>query len=483
MSDLFDLTIDQLITDLKNKKISSIEVTKSYLARIKEYNKNINAYITVCDDLALAQAKKIDEEIAKGKFRLLSGLPMAIKDNFCIDGIRTTSGSNMLSDFYPNYTSTIVEQLFDVGAICLGKANLDEFSMGSSGTTSYYGYTKSPWKNNQGEHLVPGGSSSGSAAAVAAKLALAATGTDTGGSIRQPASYCGLVGIKPTYGTCSRYGIIPLANSLDQAGVLARNVKDAAIVMQAMAKKDEKDCTSISNNLDISKINGNIKGKKIGIPIECNNYKLNNDISKAWNDICKQLISCGAEIKEVSLPNMKSGIFAYYVICSVEASSALAKYDGIRCGLRASGDSVEDIYYNTRTQGFGYEVKRRIAIGNFILSNSKNDYYRLASKVRALIVQDCQNVFDQVDCLFMPTTSSTALSVEQFLNRSPVDAYLDDLFTVPASLAGLPALSLPGGLSSDNLPIGFQVIGKHFAESEILSVATAIENIMQNKDN
>jgi aspartyl-tRNA(Asn)/glutamyl-tRNA(Gln) amidotransferase subunit A len=409
----------------------------------------------------------------------MEGLPIAIKDLFCTEGVQTTAASHILEGFKPEYESTVTTNLFGNGAVMLGKANLDEFAMGSSNTSSYYGNVINPWKGKDGKDLVPGGSSGGSAAAVAAGMALAATGTDTGGSIRQPASYCGIVGLKPTYGRCSRWGIVAFASSLDQAGPMTKTVRDAAIMLGAMAGHDAKDSTSAPVAVPDfeAALTGDIRGMKIGIPKEYRVDNMPEEINKLWDNGIAMLRDAGAEVVDVTLPHTKYALGTYYIVAPAEASSNLARYDGLRYGLRVmdEGDSLDDMYMKSRAAGFGKEVQRRIMIGTYVLSAGYYDaYYNKALKVRRRIYEDFATAFGTVDAILAPTAPSAAFAIGDN-EDDPVKMYLNDVFTVPASLAGLPGLSVPTGLSAEGLPLGLQLIGKPFDEETVLRVGGVLE--------
>jgi aspartyl-tRNA(Asn)/glutamyl-tRNA(Gln) amidotransferase subunit A len=475
---LTHLTIAQAGADLAARKISAVELTTAHNAAVAQLNPLLNAYITTTPELALEQAKAADARIAAGAAGPLTGIPLAIKDLFCTAGVRTTAASKILEPFIPPYESTVSGKLLAAGAVCLGKANLDEFAMGSSNITSGYGPVISPWQRNGSDaKLVPGGSSGGSAAAVAARMALGATGTDTGGSIRQPASFTGLAGIKPTYGRCSRFGIIAFASSLDQAGPLARTVEDNAILLQAMAGFDAKDSTSAEREVPDFRAatQRNIKGLRIGIPAEYRMDGMNAEVAALWEQGISWLREQGAEIVEISLPHTKYGLAVYYIVAPAEASSNLARYDGVRFGARVDGEDLIDMYERTRAAGFGAEVKRRIMIGTYVLSHGYYDaYYLKAQKVRALILRDFNQAFENVDAILTPTAPSAAFGLGEKMD-DPVTMYLNDVFTVPASLAGVPAMSVPAGLSAEGLPLGLQVIGKHFDEETVFAVSAALE--------
>lgn len=475
---IFDLTIAGAGRALEAKELSSVELVTAYNAAVAELNPRLNAYITVTPELALEQARAADARIAAGEATPLTGIPLAMKDLFCTAGVRTTAASKILEPFVPPYESTVSGKLRDAGAVMLGKANLDEFAMGSSNITSGYGPVENPWKRSGSDaKLVPGGSSGGSAAAVGARMALGATGTDTGGSIRQPAAFTGLAGIKPTYGRCSRYGIIAFASSLDQAGPMARNVEDCALLLNAMAGFDDKDSTSAERAVpDFTKaLNKGVKGLRIGIPAEYRMEGTNPEIVALWEKGITWLREQGAEIVDISLPHTKYGLAVYYIVAPAEASSNLARYDGVRFGARVDGVDLIDMYERTRAAGFGAEVKRRIMIGTYVLSHGYYDaYYLKAQKVRNLILRDFTTAFAKVDAILTPTAPSAAFGLGEKMD-DPVTMYLNDVFTVPASLAGVPAMSVPAGLSADGLPLGLQVIGRHFDEETVFAVSAAIE--------
>ena len=483
MSELTKLTIRQTLDGLKNKKFSSTEVTSAYIKNI-EQNRHLNAFITESFDVAMASAKKSDENIAAGKIGDLEGIPLGIKDLFCTKNIRTTSASKMLENFVPTYESTVSQKLLDAGSVTLGKLNMDEFAMGSATTNSYFGPVINPYKKKgSDENLVPGGSSGGSSAAVAANLCLGATGSDTGGSIRQPASFTNTVGIKPTYGRCSRYGMIAFASSLDQAGIFAKDVYDAALLQRVISGFDAKDSTSV--NIAVPQfealLNSNVRGKKIGIPKEYFADGMSEEIVQLWNRGKEILQKRGAEIIEISLPHTKYAAAVYYVLASAECSSNLARFDGVRYGFRAEGNnlSLEEMYEKTRAQGFGAEVKRRILTGTYVLSAGYFDaYYKKAQRVRNLVLQDFTEAFKRVDVILTPTTPSAAFSIDESKkvgSSDPVKMYLNDVFTIPVNLAGLPAMSVPAGFDKDGLPLGLQLISKHFDEQSLFDVALAIE--------
>lgn len=482
---LKELTIVGALDLLKSKKITAVELTKAYISSI-ETNK-LNAYITSNFEESLKRAEESDERYKNNQNRELEGIVIAVKDLFCTKNLRTTCASRMLENFIPGYESTVTQKLLDAGAIIIGKTNMDEFAMGSSNETSYFGPSINPYKSKSSpnEDLVPGGSSGGSAVAVAADLCLASIGSDTGGSIRQPASLTNIVGIKPTYGRCSRHGMIAFASSLDQAGVFAKNVEDAALVQKVISGYDENDSTSCAIPVpDFSKLlNHDLTGKKIGIPKEYFLASLPVDIARIW-DMGKKIIEDnGGEIVEISLPHTKYAPSVYYVIAPAECSSNLARFDGIRYGYsykNASNEklTLEEMYEKTRSIGFGAEVKRRILTGTFVLSSEHYDsYYKKAQKIRRLVTQDFLNAFKEVDAILTPSTPRSAFAVGSSIkNQDPTVMYLNDIFTIPVNLAGLPAMSVPAGFDTNDLPIGLQIISKHFDEQTMLDVAFAIEN-------
>ena len=478
MSDLTNLSITDARDGLLNKEFSSLELTKAFLTSM-ESQKHLNAFISETPELALSQAKQADLNIADGKSRGLEGIPIGIKDLFCTKGVLTTAASHILDGFIPPYDSEVSANIMSAGAVMLGKTNLDEFAMGSSNETSYYGAVKNPWKSKENsDDLVPGGSSGGSAAAVAARMAMAALGTDTGGSIRQPASFCGIVGLKPTYGRCSRWGIIAFSSSLDQAGPMTQNVRDASVMLTVMAGHDKKDSTSV--NMPVpdyeSALTGNIKGLRVGIPSEYRLEGLDSEVSELWERGAKWLADAGAEIIDVTLPHTKYSLPCYYIIAPAEASSNLARYDGVRFGLRVDADSLDEMYSKTRETGFGAEVKRRIMIGTYALSAGYYDaYYLKAQKVRRLISQDFVNAFKDVDVILTPTTPTAAFPIGKN-NADPISMYLNDVFTVPASLSGIPGVSVPAGLSKSGLPLGLQILANRWDEETLLKVADVVED-------
>ncbi|HLF58475.1 MAG TPA: Asp-tRNA(Asn)/Glu-tRNA(Gln) amidotransferase subunit GatA [Alphaproteobacteria bacterium] len=483
MTGLTDLSIAAARDGLAAKEFSARELTEAHV-RAVEAARQLNAFITETPELALDQAKASDARRAKGEAGAMDGIPIAMKDLFCTKGVLTTAASHILDGFKPRYESTVSANLWKAGAVMLGKANLDEFAMGSSNITSYYGAVENPWRRRgDNRPLVPGGSSGGSAAAVSARIAMGATGTDTGGSIRQPAAFCGIVGIKPTYGRCSRWGIVAFASSLDQAGPMTRSVRDAAIMLRAMAGHDPKDSTSAPRPVPDfeAALTGNIRGLKVGVPKEYRVDGMSPDIAALWERGLEWLRAGGAEVREVSLPHTKYALAVYYIIAPAEASSNLARYDGVRFGLRVPGGNLAEMYENTRGEGFGAEVKRRILIGTYVLSAGYYDaYYKKAQRVRSLIVRDFKRAFDQVDVLLAPTAPTPAFAIGEKMD-DPIAMYLNDVFTVPASLAGLPAMSLPAGLSSDGLPLGLQLIGRAFDEETVLKVGGVLEQAAQFK--
>lgn len=477
MTDLTHLTIKEALTGLENKDFTSVELTQAHIDAMTAA-KNLNAFILETPELALKQAENSDKRRSAGDAGRLEGIPLAIKDLFCTEGVQTTAGSHILEGFVPTYESTVTTNLFKDGAVMLGKTNLDEFAMGSSNTTSYYGNVISPWKR-EGDNtdLVPGGSSGGSAAAVAARIAMGATGTDTGGSIRQPAGFCGITGIKPTYGRCSRWGVVAFASSLDHPGPFARNVEDCALLLESMAGHDPKDSTSADIAVpDFSAaLSNNIKGMKIGIPKEYRMEGMPEEIETLWQQGIEWLKDAGAEPVDVSLPHTKYALPAYYIIAPAEASSNLARYDGVRYGPRVENDDLIAMYEKTRSEGFGDEVKRRIMIGTYVLSAGYYDaYYRKAQKVRRLILDDFTKAFESCDALLTPTAPSAAFAIGEN-EDDPIKMYLNDIFTVSLNLAGLPGMSVPAGLDSNGLPLGLQVIGKAWDEQTVLNISRAIE--------
>ena len=481
MTDLTPLTISDARDGLEKGDYSATELAQTYIQAM-EAGRELNAFITETPEVALERAEQSDARRAKGEVAgPMDGIPVAIKDLFCTEDVLTTAASHILDGFVPAYESTVTANLRTAGAVMLGKTNLDEFAMGSANINSYYGPVKNPWMAdtgpNEGKDLVPGGSSGGSAAAVAGGLAMAATGTDTGGSIRQPASFCGITGLKPTYGRCSRWGTIAFASSLDQAGPMTKTVRDAAIMLGAMAGYDAKDSTSAPVDVPNfeAALTGDIHGLKVGIPKEYHVEGMDPEIQALWDRGINWLKASGAEIKEISLPHTKYALAAYYIVAPAEASANLARYDGVRYGLRVPGDSLDDMYMNTRGEGFGDEVQRRILMGTYALSSGYYDaYYIKAQKVRTLIAQDFAQAFEGVDIILTPTAPTPAFALGE-TQTDPVAMYLNDVFTVPASLAGLPGISVPAGLSNSGLPLGLQLIGRAFDEETLLRVADVME--------
>ena len=471
-------TLKSLAVLLENNKISSKELTSEYLKNI-ENGKELNCYNTISQEKALIDAEKSDERRKSQNLRSkYDGIPIGIKDLFCTKGVATTASSKILSNFVPNYESTVTQNCDDAGLISLGKLNCDEFAMGSTNKTSFFGSVKNPWKSvNSDNELVPGGSSGGSAAAVSGDLCVASLGTDTGGSIRQPASFTGTVGLKPSYGRVSRWGIVAFASSLDQAGPITKTVEDAAILLDIISGYDEKDSTSSVNPKEnyYENLNSDIKGMKIGIPKEFRSDKLPASTQKSWDECANLLKTNGAEIVDISLPHTMSALPAYYIIAPAEASSNLARYDGVRYGLRVKGNDLIDMYEKTRSEGFGDEVKRRILIGTYVLSSGYYDaYYIKAQKIRSLIKSDYVEAFKKVDAIITPSTPSTAFEIANEPS-DPVQNYLNDIFTVPVNLAGLPGISIPFANDENNLPIGLQLITNSFEEQKLLNVARNIE--------
>ena len=480
MSNLNNLTISEARDKLKSKEISSLELTNSCLSAIDAADE-LGAFVHKTPELAIEQAKRADERLKQDNAPDMCGIPLGIKDIFCTKGVKSQAASRILEDFKPEYESTVSQNLLDNGTVMLGKLNMDEFAMGSSNETSVYGNAINPWKVDE-RGLTPGGSSGGSAAAVAADLCLAATGTDTGGSIRQPAAFTGIVGIKPTYGRCSRWGVIAFASSLDQAGPMTKTVRDGAIMLKAMAGNDPKDSTSV--NIEVpnfeAMLTGDIKGKRIGIPQEYRLDGMPSEIEKLWLDGTEMLRQAGAKIENISLPHTKYALPAYYVIAPAEASSNLARYDGVRFGRRAalsSGDGINELYEKTRAEGFGPEVKRRVMIGTYVLSAGFYDaYYNRARRVRALIKKDFDEVFaNGIDAILTPATPSAAFGLGEMSEADPLQMYLNDVFTVTVNLAGLPGVSVPAGVDKLGLPLGLQVIGRPWEEGDMLNIAHSLE--------
>ncbi|GIK99274.1 MAG: glutamyl-tRNA(Gln) amidotransferase subunit A [Alphaproteobacteria bacterium] len=478
MAELTGLTIAAALDGLAKGEFTSRELTEAHLAAM-EKARGLNAFIVETPEKARAMADASDARRRAGRTGLLDGIPLGIKDLFCTDGVQTTAGSHILEGFTPTYESTVTANLWQAGAVMLGKLNMDEFAMGSSNTTSHYGNVVNPWrrKNGSDAELVPGGSSGGSAAAVAARLCLGATGTDTGGSIRQPAAFTGIVGIKPTYGRCSRWGIVAFASSLDQAGPMVRSVEDAALMLAAMAGHDPKDSTSVDVPVPDYRaaLTGDIRGLRVGIPREYRVDGMPAEIEKIWQDGIAWLKAAGATPVEISLPHTKYALAAYYIIAPAEASSNLARYDGVRYGLRVPGKSLDEMYELTRAAGFGKEVKRRVLIGTYVLSAGYYDaYYLKAQRVRSLILRDFTEAFEKVDVILTPATPSAAFGIGEKAD-DPIAMYLNDVFTVPVNLAGLPGISVPAGLSDEGLPLGLQLIGRAFDEATLLKVGQVVE--------
>ena len=475
MTDLTQLNLADARDGLAKKQFSAVELTQAHIDRVSA-SSALNAYVLETPEKALAMAAESDAKIAAGEARPLEGLPIGVKDLFCTKGVRTTACSNILGDFTPPYESTVTQNLWNDGAVMLGKLNNDEFAMGSSNETSRFGPVVNPWKAGD-TALVPGGSSGGSSAAVAARLGIAATATDTGGSIRQPAAFTGTVGLKPTYGRCSRWGIVAFASSLDQAGPITHTVRDAAMMLSSMASFDKRDTTSVERDVPNyeAALTGDIKGLRVGIPQE---YRVDNmpiEIEKLWQQGIEWLKAAGAEIVDVSLPHTKYALPAYYIIAPAEASSNLARYDGVRYGARQQGTDIDDMYAQTRAAGFGDEVKRRVMIGTYALSAGYYDaYYVKALQVRRLIAEDFTKAYEKCDVLLTPTTPSAAFGIGKNV-EDPLEMYLNDVFTVTVNLAGLPGISVPAGLDGDGLPLGLQLIGQAFGEETLLRTAGVLE--------
>ena len=479
MTELTLLTLADARDRLRKREFSAAELANAHLSAMEEA-RALNAYVLETPEQALAMAEVADARLKAGDARPLEGLALGIKDLFATKGVRTTACSHILDNFVPTYESTVTANLWRDGPVMLGKLNNDEFAMGSSNETSFFGPAISPWRRKGANTpLVPGGSSGGSAAAVAANLCLGATGTDTGGSIRQPAAFTGIAGIKPTYGRCSRWGIVAYASSLDQAGPFARTVRDAAILLRSMAGHDPKDTTSVDRPVPDyeAAVGQSIRGRKVGIPKEYRVEGMAAEIDKLWHQGAQWLKAAGAEIVEVSLPHTKYALPAYYIVAPAEASSNLARYDGVRYGLRANGRDITGMYENTRAEGFGKEVRRRIMIGTYVLSAGYYDaYYLRAQKVRTLIKRDFEEVFAQgVDAILTPATPSAAFGIGEKGGSDPIEMYLNDVFTVTVNMAGLPGLSVPGGLSADGLPLGLQLIGRPFDEETLFALGAVIE--------
>ncbi|MBL8639100.1 MAG: Asp-tRNA(Asn)/Glu-tRNA(Gln) amidotransferase subunit GatA [Alphaproteobacteria bacterium] len=480
-SDLTRLTIAQALESLRKKEFSAVELVTRHVRKMEQL-RPLNAFITETAEQAVAAAAESDARIAKGEMRTLEAIPIAMKDLFCTKDIKTTAGSHILGNFIPPYESTVSQKLMDSGTISIGKANLDEFAMGGSNTTSYYGPVENPWRSEKfpDKKLVPGGSSGGSAAAVAAGVAMAATGTDTGGSTRQPASFCGIVGVKPTYGRCSRWGIVAFASSLDQAGVFAKNVEDSALMLEAMSGHDVKDTTSAPQAVPnfAALLKHDLRGVRVGIPKEYRVDGMPQDIIDVWEKGASLLKDAGAEIVEISLPHTKYAVPTYYIIAPAEASSNLARYDGVRYGLRKEGKDLAETYELTRAEGFGAEVKRRIMIGTYCLSAGYYDaYYTKALKIRRLIANDFTEAFKKCDVILTPTAPSSAFAIGEN-SDDPIKMYLGDVFTIPASLAGLPGMSIPATLDDQGLPLGLQIISRAWDEVGMFRAAYALEQAL-----
>ena len=490
MSDLTELTVAAIRDGVAQGDFTAVEVAEAFNANVAAAQGALNAFIVATPEKALDAAKAVDAARAAGQpLGKMAGVPIGMKDLFATRGVQTTAASHILEGFTPEYESTVSQKLWDAGAGMLGKLNLDQFAMGSSNETSYFGNVISPWRRNDADGntsnapLAPGGSSGGSSSAVAARLCPAATGTDTGGSIRQPAAFTGISGIKPTYGRCSRWGVVAFASSLDQAGPMARDVKDCAIMLEAMAGFDPKDSTSLDLPVPewTANLSGDLRGKKVGIPREYRMDGLDDDVARSWEQGIAWLKDAGAEVVDVSLPHTKYALPTYYIIAPAEASSNLARYDGVRYGLRDLPDraGLQDMYAATRAAGFGAEVKRRILIGTYVLSAGFYDaYYTQAQKVRTLIARDFAEAFKQCDVILAPTTPTAAFALGE-KSGDPLEMYLNDVFSVPASLAGLPAMSVPAGLDRQGLPLGLQLIGKPFDEQGVLNAGLAIESRAQ----
>ncbi len=478
MKEILNLSVIEIKKALQNKNFSATELTQTYLDAVHD-TKMLNNYVTVTEEKAMEMAKISDEKYQKNEERILEGIPIGVKDLFCTNGIETTACSKILKGFIPTYESTVTSNIWNAGGVLLGKLNCDEFAMGSSNSTSAYGPAINPWSSKQSLDLSPGGSSGGSASAVASRSALLSIGTDTGGSIRQPAALCGIVGVKPTYGRCSRWGIVAFASSLDQAGPFARNVEDAALLLEVMSSYDQKDSTSSTKADQIfrNNINSGVKGMKIGIPKEYIVEGMDEEITKLWQSGQDWLKSEGAEIIDITLPHTKYALPSYYIIAPAEASSNLARYDGVKYGKRfGDAKNLDEMYSITRGKGFGDEVKRRIFIGTYALSSGYYDaYYLKAQKIRRLILNDFEEAFKNVDAILTPTTPNAAFSLKE-KNDDPIKMYLNDVFTVPGNLAGLPAISIPSGMFQDKLPLGLQLISDAFQEEKMLRIAKTIEN-------
>ena len=474
MPDLYELTAAELAGMLREKKTTSGEITRSLLERIESVEDKVKSFITVTPDLAMEMAQEADRRIAAGDARPLTGIPLAVKDNMCVKGRKTTCGSRILANFVPPYDATIVRLLKDEGMVILGKANMDEFAMGSSTETSWWGPTHNPWN----PEMIAGGSSGGSAAAVSAGEAIVAVGSDTGGSIRLPASFCGVTGMKPTYGAVSRFGLVAYASSLDQIGPFGKDARDIALLLNLICGHDPQDSTSVPMDYPdfTSFLDKPIKGMTIGMPKEFFDKLDNGDVERVIKDAKAVFESLGAHFVDLSLPHLDYGIAAYYIIAPSEASSNLARYDGVKYGHRAEAyEGMIDMYCRTRAEGFGPEVKRRIMLGTYALSSGYYDaYYLKAAKVRTLITRDFKNAFETCDAIFCPTGPSPAFKIGEKID-DPIQMYLTDVFTIPVNMAGLPGISLPGGLSGDGLPIGIQIIAPHFEEGRLVQLSSAFQ--------
>ncbi len=473
--DLYSLTLTEVAKKIKNKEVTIKDVLDDIYSRIGEVEPKVDAYITLTQNKAYERAEKLQQKLDNGEdIGVLGGVPIAIKDNICTNGVKTTCASKMLENHTPIYDATVIKKLEDAGAIIIGKTNMDEFAMGSSTETSYFKKTKNPWDLTR----VPGGSSGGSAAVVSAQMAYASLGSDTGGSIRQPASYCSVVGLKPTYGLVSRFGLIAFASSLDQIGPFARTVEDAALMLDVISGHDKMDTTSA--NLEkqnyLEALVNDVKGKVIGIPTDFITDGINKEVKEAYDKAIETLKAAGAEIKEITLEYAKYSLATYYIIATAEASSNLGRYDGIRYGYRTQDFSdLEELYRKTRTEGFGAEVKRRIMLGTYVLSSGYYDaYYKRAQQVRTLIVENFKKAFESCDVIMIPTAPNTSFKFGAH-NASPLEMYLEDIYTVPVNMAGLPGISVPGGFDSNGMPIGIQFIAKAFDEKNLLQVAYAFE--------
>jgi aspartyl-tRNA(Asn)/glutamyl-tRNA(Gln) amidotransferase subunit A len=479
MAGVYDLTLAETRQALKKGEISPTELTQAYIKAV-EAARPLNAFITETPEIALDMAKASEARLARGEGGAMEGIPIGVKDLFCTKGVPSTAGSRILDGFVPTYESTVTANLFGAGAVMLGKCNMDEFAMGSANMTSYYGPVENPWRSATASNkkLVPGGSSGGSASVVAAHAALAATGTDTGGSIRQPAAFTGIVGLKPTYGRCSRWGVVAFASSLDQAGPMTRTVRDAAIMLGAMAGHDPKDSTSMNRPVPDYEValDGGLRNLRVGVPKEYRVDGMPEEIDALWRQGIAWLKDAGATIVDISLPHTKYALPTYYIVAPAEASSNLARYDGVRYGLRVDGATLQEMYENTRAAGFGAEVRRRVMIGTYVLSAGYYDaYYLKAQKVRSRIAEDFHKAWEGVDAILTPTAPSAAFAQGEKMD-DPIAMYLNDVFTVPASLAGLPAISVPAGLSKDGLPLGLHLIGRPFDEETVLRVGQALED-------